>query len=306
MSESWIPQPKQQAFMERPEYEVLYGGAAGGGKSDALLAEGTRQVGIKNYRGIIFRDTTKQLEGLISRSREMYGMAYPRARYNQTMMRWDFPSGAKMFFGYMDKEDDKYNYQGKAYDFIGMDEVTHFSFSQYQYIMSRNRPVGSGTRVYMRATANPDGKGMAWVKDRFVSPAPPGTPIKSIYNVHTPDGKKIKVFRKRIFIPSTVFDNKKLLENDPNYLATLSSLPEAQRNALLYGSWDSYEGQVFSEWQNKAEHYEDGKWTHVINPFTIPKHWKIYRGYDFGYAKPFSVGWYAVDEEGKIYRIREY
>ena len=292
--------------MMRPEYEALYGGAAGGGKSDALLAEAMRQVNVKNYRGIIFRDTVPQLEGLISRSRDIYPLAYKGARYNDNKKVWLFPSGAKIFFGYMQREDDKYNYQGKAYDFIGFDELTHFTFTQYMYLLSRNRPMGPGTRVYVRCTANPDGKGLGWVKDRFITPAPPLTPIKDDYNVVSPDGKMITLSKKRIFVPSTVFDNQELLKNDPNYLATLAALPEAERNALLYGSWDSFTGQVFTEWKNDPEHYDDHRWTHVINPFMIPGHWKIYRGYDFGYAKPFSVGWYAVDDRGKIYRIKEY
>lgn len=108
-----------------------------------------------------------------------------------------------------------------------------------------------------------------------------------------------------MFVPSSVFDNQKLLENDPNYLANLALLPKAERDALLYGNWDSFSGQVFSEWVDESEHYKDRKNTHVIEPFLVPREWKIYRGFDWGYAKPFSVGWYAVDRDKRIYRIRE-
>lgn len=242
----------------------------------------------------------------MARSEEIYSRVSPKAKFNSNNKTWKFPSGAKIFFGYMQREKDKYNYQGKAYDFVGMDELTHFSYSQYQYIKSRNRPLGSGTRVYIRCTCNPDGKGMGWVKDRFVTPAPPMTTIYENVSVKMPDGSVKKMKKSRIFIPSTIFDNQILLDNDPDYLATLASLPEAERNALLYGSWDSFTGQVFTEWRNDPEHYKDGFWTHVIEPFEIPSSWKIMRGFDFGYAKPFSVAWYAVDHNGKIYRIKEY
>ena len=307
----WTPQPKQALFMSRPEYECLYGGAAGGGKSDALLAEALRQVHIPNYRGLIIRATYPQLEGLISRSIELYKQAFPKAVFNKAENVWKFPSGAKIFFGYMQHENDKYKYQGKAYDFIAFDELTHFSQSQYEYLISRNRPMGPGTRCYMRATANPDGKGMGWVKSRFVTPAVPGTTIWETATVHDPNGTARKIKRSRIYIPSTIFDNKKLLENDPNYLASLAMLPEAQRNALLYGSWDSFTGQVFTEWRNDPEHYQDRLWTHVIDPFDIPDSWKIVRGFDFGFAKPFAVGWFAVPPKGtmdadKIFMIKEY
>lgn len=302
----WTPQPKQLAFQQRPEYEALYGGAAGGGKSDALLAEALRQVHIPHYKAIIFRKTYKQLEELIDRSRDIYKSAFPRARYNGTEHVWQFPSGAKIYFGNMQYTKDRTNYQGKRYDFIAFDELTHFTWDEYSYMFSRNRPSGPGTRVYMRATTNPGGIGHGWVKDRFITVAPPMTPVTDTIEVVDTAGKLIKMERKRIFVPSTVFDNKELLKNNPQYLASLAMLPEAERNALLYGSWDSFDGQVFREWKNDPLHYDDQLWTHVIRPFAIPKEWRIYRGFDFGYAKPFSVGWYAVDYDGRIYRVAEF
>ncbi len=300
----WRPQPKQIAFMRRGEYEALYGGAAGGGKSDALLAEALRQVHIPHYKGIIFRKTYPQLSELIDRSRLLYGLSFPKAEYNQTEKRWTFPSGAQIFFGSMQHTKDRTNYQGKRYDFIAFDELTHFTFDEYAYMFSRNRPGGPGTRVYIRAATNPGGIGHGWVKERFISPAPPLTPIKGEYEVYTPEGVR-KMTRSRVFVPATVFDNAALLKNDPNYIANLSLLPGADKDALLYGSWDSFEGQVFTEWRNDPAHYEDGVGTHVIAPFNPPKHWRVYRGFDFGYAKPYSVGWYAVDEDGRMYRTVE-
>lgn len=149
------------------------------------------------------------------------------------------------------------------------------------------------------------GPGHPWVKARFVSIAKPETKIVQEVNITKPSGEVIKRTRDRIFIPSSVFDNKALLDNNPEYIASLAMLPEAERNALLYGDWDSFSGQVFSEWKNDPSNYESREWTHVIEPFKIPEGWLIGRSYDFGYAKPFSVGWYAIDYNGCVYRIRE-
>ena len=301
----WRPQARQAQFMARPEYEVLYGGAAGGGKSDALLCEGLRQVHLPNYRGIIFRKTYPQLSELIDRSRALYGAAYPRARYISNEHVWRFPSGAMIYFGNMTTTADRINYQGKRYDYIAFDELTHFTWDEYSYMMSRNRPSGGGTRVYMRAATNPGGIGHSWVRDRFVTAAAPFSRIVERVSVRRPDGSLMDMERDRAFVPSTVFDNEELLRADPDYLAKLSMLPQAERDALLYGSWDSFSGQVFTQWRNDEAHYDDRRWTHVINPFTVPKHWRIYRGFDYGYARPFAVNWYAADEEGCVYVIDE-
>ena len=301
----WTPQPRQKIFMQRRENEALYGGAAGGGKSDCAIAEALRQVHIPHYRGLILRKTYPQLSEMIDRSREIYTPSFPNAKYNEQKHCWTFPSGAKIYFGAMQHTDDRTNYQGKRYDFIDFDELTHFTWDEYSYLFSRNRPNGPGTRCYIRAQANPGGIGHGWVKERFITPAPPMTPIYDEIKIVFPDGKTQLRRQSRIFVPSSIFDNKILMENDPEYITRLAALPENEKKALLYGDWDSFSGQVFTEWRNNPDGYITRKDTHVIAPFKIPSTWKIYRGFDFGYSRPFSVGWYAVDHDNRLYRVRE-
>jgi hypothetical protein len=306
----WKPQPKQEAFMRRPEYEALYGGSAGGGKSDSLVIEALRQVHIPHYKALILRKTFPQLAELIDKTLNYYPRAFPGARYNASSHTWTFPSGAKIIFGAMQHTQDKTKYQGQAYDFIAFDELTHFTLEEYEYLKSRNRPNGPGTRVYIRSTANPGGIGHGWVKERFITPAPPMTPIEEEVVWKTPDGETHTGKQKRIFVNSSVFDNPALLQNDPQYVQRLASMNEADRNALLYGDWDSFSGQVFTEWRNDPAHYADHEWTHVIEPFKIPDHWTIWCGLDWGYSRPYSVNWIAAEPgrhggQNRLYVIRE-
>ena len=231
----WTPQPRQREFMKRREHEALYGGAAGGGKSDCAIAEALRQVHIPHYRGLILRKTYPQLSEMVDRSREIYLPSFPNAKYNDQKHSWTFPSGAKIYFGAMQHTKDRTNYQGKRYDFIDFDELTHFTWDEYSYLFSRNRPNGPGTRCYIRAQANPGGIGHGWVKERFISPAPPMTPIYEDVKIIFPDGKSEIRRRSRVFVPSSIFDNKILMENDPEYITRLASLPENEKP-----EWEEY------------------------------------------------------------------
>ena len=301
----WTPQRRQADFLARFEDEALYGGAAGGGKSEALVAEALRQAHIPHYRALILRKTYPELSELIDKSQRYYRGAFPGAQWSEARHMWRFPSGAKIYFGAMQHTNDRFKYQGRAYDYIAFDELTHFTQDEYLYLLSRNRASGPGTRVYLRASANPGGIGHGWVKARFLTPAPPMQTIWEDVQVRTPDGAVHTARRSRIFVPSTVFDNQILLQNDPAYAARLAALPDADRRALLYGDWDAFAGQVFSEWRADPAHYADRRYTHVVDPFPIPRGWRVVRGFDFGYSRPVSVGWWATSPDGALCRIRE-
>jgi hypothetical protein len=141
----------------------------------------------------------------------------------------------------------------------------------------------------MYFTCNPGGVGHAWVKRLFIE--------KNYRNKEKRDNYK--------FIRSTVYENDFLMENNPEYVEALENLPEQRRKAMLDGDWDIFEGQFFTEWRDDIDHYDDRCFTHVIPPFVIPEHWPRYRGFDFGYAKPFSCSWYAIDPDGVMYKYRE-
>lgn len=284
---------KQMAFMRCRKKYVGYGGARGGGKSWVAR---TKAVGMcMRYPGIrvlMVRKTYGQLrENIVLPMMEQFAELFraKAMRYNGSENAVRFANGSRIVFGYCNSDTDLLQYQGVEYDIIFLEEATQLSEYQYKIIGASLRGANDmPKRMYL--TCNPGGQGHAWVKRLFVD--------RDFYAGENPDDYE--------FIQAKVYDNKVLMEKDPGYLRNLQSLPDQMKKAWLEGSWDIFEGQVFTEWRDDPEHYRDGKWTHVIEPFEVPKWWKIWRGFDFGYAKPFSVGWYAADGDGKIYRIREW
>src|SRR3990167_1593401 len=288
----WTPHSgKQTEFCSRGEFEVLFGGAAGGGKTDALIALATRHIAKSNYKALLLRRTFPQLQEIIDRCFKNY--LELGGIYRATEHRWIFPSGAIIHLGHMQHEQDKYNYQGKEFHFVGVDELSQFLETQYTYMFSRLRTTDPKIPPRIRATTNPGGVGHQWVKERFVTITEPGKTYVTPVNLD--DGREIRI--SRIFIPATIEDNPVLWNNDPAYIARLEELPEIEKLRLRFGIWDAFEGQVFTDLSMR---------THGIEPFDIPPEWERFMVLDWSYSKPFSCGWYAVDYDGRLYRYREW
>lgn len=282
---TWLPhRGAQEEFLQRSEFEVLFGGSAGPGKTDCLVAALTRDVRHPKYHGLLIRRTFPQLQEVIDRCWKLYPLM--GGKYRATDKRWMFPSGAIIDLGHMQHELDKHNYQGKEYHKIGVDELTQFTETMYTYLFSRLRTTDPEIVPQILSTTNPGGIGHKWVKERFVSI---GQPLRTYFDP--------KTGLSRCFVPATIEDNPTLFLNDPAYLARLESLPEIERMRLRYGIWDAFEGQVFVELSQR---------THGCEPFDIPPDWERYCILDWGFAKPFCVHWAAVDYDDALYVYREW
>lgn len=290
---AWKPHPGMQTeFCSRGEDEILGGGAAGPGKTDCLIAMALRNVWHPKYHGLILRRTTPRLDEIIDRTKDLYSAAVPGAVWNANKNRWTFPSGARVTLGHCQHEEDKRNYQGKEYHFIGFDELTEFTETQYKFIAfsRRRRTQDMPFPTIVRCTSNPGGIGHKWVKERFqIGTTEPGTTI--YHETVLPDGEI--VVTTRAFIPGKLADNPSIVQSE--YIASLMHLPDGDRRRLLEGLWDVFEGQAFRE-LNRDVHGFD---------FDPPADWPVYGSFDWGYAKPWSFGLWAVDYDGRMYRFDE-
>ena len=275
----------QTDFLAAPETDVLYGGAAGGGKSYAMLVDPLRFAHRAAHRALILRRSMPELRELIDKSRELYPKAFPGCKFREVEKIWTFPSGAKLEFGFLERDADVYRYQGQAYSWIGFDEITHLGTEfSWNYLASRLRTTDPEITPYMRCTANPGGAGATWVKKRYVNPSEPN---KSFIG-------KDGLTRK--FIPARLEDNP-YLSKDGRYEQMLKALPDVQRKQLLEGNWDITEGAAFTEFDVLK---------HVITPFEIPIGWERLKGIDYGYASESSCIWGCVDpSDGTLIIYRE-
>ena len=281
------PNEKQRMFMLAEKRHIAFGGARGGGKSWAVRAKA--KLLCMRYPGIrilIVRRTYPELykNHINILRKELFGLM----KYNDKEKMMTFFNGSTISFSYCAADKDLDRLQGVEYDVIFLDEATQLSEYQMRAIVACVRAVNNyPKRVYY--TCNPGGQGHAYIKRLFID--------RKYKEGEDPNDYA--------FIQSLVTDNIALMEADPDYVKQLDSLPPKLREAWRFGNWNIFEGQFFEDFIDDPEHYEDRQYTHVIKPFDIPSTWKIYRSYDFGYNKPFSCAWWAVDYEGVIYRILE-
>ena len=247
------------------------------------------------WKGIIIMIIRRSYPELYANHIKPFKRMLPKAlyKYNDSKKEITFVNGSQIVFKYCSNEKDLDNFQGTECDIMFIDEATQFTEEQFKILNACVRGVSDREedkfpkRVYL--TCNPGGVGHQWVKRLFID--------RNYIDGEDPDDYN--------FIQSGVRDNKILMEQQPEYIKQLEALPPKLREAWLNGSWDIFFGQFFEDFMDRPEHYVDRQWTHVIEPFNIPDGWKIYRSFDWGYAKPFSCGWWAVDYDGVVYRILE-
>lgn len=287
------PNEKQSLALKDHHRNVGYGGARGGGKSwfirtkAILLCLKWSGIKVMIIRKTYPELTANHIDPLKQQLR--IGAKDSPATYNDSKKTITFLNGSKILFRYCDTEKDVDRFQGTEVDVIFFDEATQLSEQQMKKIGACLRGVNNfPKRIYY--TCNPGGQGHAYIKRIFID--------RKYEPGENPEDYS--------FIQSLVTDNKALLDKDPNYLRQLESLPEKLKQAWLYGEWDIFEGQFFEEFRDRPEGYKTRQNTHVIEPFDIPDDWYIYLSYDFGYSKPFSFQWWAVDKEDTAYMILEF
>ncbi len=264
---------------------MFYGGARGGGKSDFLLIDYTRGLEYgAAHQGILFRRTYREFEELQRRAMELYPRIGGKNSDQGTL--WTFPGGAQLHMRHLEHDKDVLLYQGHQYPWIGFDELTNWATDFCYIYMFGCARSPHGIPVRIRASGNPGSVGHVWVKDRFVDRMPPG-------QLYYDEDTKMT----RCFIQALLDDNPIWREKDPDYERRLKNLPPHLFKAHRWGSWDVFAGQVFSELDRRI---------HACKPFPLPADWGRFASADWGYAKPFSIGWWCVDPDGRMIRYREW
>lgn len=287
---AWAPLPgSQELFLSCPIREVLYEGTRGPGKTEALLMSFAAFVGLgygSFWRGIIFRQTYKQLADLVVKSQRLFYPIFPGAKFNKSNYSWTWPTGEVLLLRQIRTVDDYWDYHGHEYPFQGWEELTSWKdMACYEMMKSCLRCSKPGVPKIIRGTTNPFGIGHTAVKDYFINPAPRGTVILDDFG------------NERLAIHGSVYENLYLLQNDPQYVQRLEAIKDPNvRKAWLQGSWDINAGGAVDDlWKEDV---------HMIHPFELPVGSKLTRSFDWGSARPFSVGWWWMSE-GESVRQRD-
>ena len=287
----WTPQPGPQTdLVTCPVFEVFYGGARGGGKTEASIGDWFSHAGTygEAAAGLFVRRKLTQLTDIIKRFKR-YG-AKIGAKWHEQKKELLMPNGAILKFAYLERDEDAEEYQGHEYTRVYVEEATNFPFPEPIMKLKGTLRSAAGVPCGIRLTGNPGGPGHHWVKDRYIDPAPKGyLVIREEEEVEIEPGVTVTTFIERVFIPAKLKDNKKLLENDPSYVLRLRQTgSEALVKAWLEGDWNGVDGTFFSEFDELK---------HVIKgSLVIPNHVTRFRALDWGSSAPFSVGWYAVSD----------
>lgn len=301
----WRPTARQEDFLQIPfsVFEALYGGALGGGKSDVLvmlpLVYGFHRHPL--FHGILFRESYPQLEAsLISRAKDKWYRPLIQAgycSYNETKHVITFKSGAKLRFGFMEKDADAREHDTNEYHYIGIDEASQQNEFRLRFIPSRLRTTTKDLPVIYRLGSNPGGPGHVYLRDRFVKPCPGGNVIL----------KDLKTKQSRIFIPSKLQDNPHLMNEDPNYINRLQMLPEGEREAKMNGDWFAFSGQVFSEFRSERNFHEPENAFHVVSSKTeIPEWWPKIVAIDWGMRAKAVVLCGAITPDDRLIVFYQY
>lgn len=287
----WSPQPGPQTdLVTCPVFEVFYGGARGGGKTEASIGDWFLHAGKygEHAAGLFVRRKLTQLSDAIKRFRR-YGNKIG-AKWHEQKKELTMPNGAVLRFAYLDKDEDAEEYQGHEYTRVYVEEATNFPFPDPIMKLKGTCRSAAGVPCGIRLTGNPGGPGHHWVKHRYIDPAPQGYQvITTEEEIEITEGIIVKTMIDRVFIPAKLKDNRKLLESDPGYVQRLRETGSAALvKAWLEGDWNGVDGTFFSEF-SETLHVIKGK-------LEIPPHWTRFRALDWGSEKPFSVGWYAVSD----------
>lgn len=285
----WEPMPgPQTALIQCPVFEVFYGGARGGGKTEGSLGDWLQHS--NEYgplaNGVFFRREQQQLDEVIARSRFIFEPL--GAKFNQQKSSWVMPEGGRLKFRYLDRDKDAEAYQGHSYTRLYIEEATNFpSFAPIKKLFGTLRSA-DGVPTGIRLTGNPGGPGHAWVYDRYIKPAPAGYAVLTD-TIEVPG--MAPMTKERVFIPSRLADNVQIMRKDPGYVANLASSGSAALvRAWLLGDWTSPVGAYFTQF-SRHRHVLPAKFTDLI-----PTNALRFGAFDWGYSAPFSFGWFAVSD----------